>query len=538
MKQRPYAFVPLILIILAASAFLQYLQTPAPAASNPNTGDLGNTMVADTSGDISSDTGSDTGSDASMASAAATMAATTMAATMNANFQGPLRVYEPNPIWLTDEGNEAIMVTGVHTWNVLRDIGPTNPPPEFDFTAFIDMMAGYNHNFLRLWVWDMLQGVDANVYGREPNWVAPMPWQRISEEAMLEQGLDPAADSNPPFDLSQLDDSYFERLRERVIAAGERGIYVSIMLFEGFGPHFNDDGSHPFQGGNNINDIDVGGALGFYNDEALNNPAVWDKQIAYVNQVIDTVNDLENVLYEISNETPNESVNWQYAMIEHIKDYQADKAHQHLVGITFMPGDSFSSEDTRNELLYNSPADWISPRQRDGQDWRNDPPLAGTMTDKVVILDTDHLGPSWAWDNPDWVWRTFLRGHHPIVMDAWRTPELLDAYTEEQELVLRRALGQARGYAQRLDLGAMRPSREAASSRYALVGEREYLAFAIGGASLIVDLSDTPGNLNYEWFDWRNDLVVAEGQIEGGEMRTIDKPINGSAVLYLWAAEE
>jgi hypothetical protein len=534
MKQRPYTFIPLILIILFASAFLQYLQTPAPAtrATQDTSVNTPATSVDTSTGDVSRD-------DVTMATSNSDTRPDTRDATiMNASFQGPLRVFEPNPIWLTDDSNEAMLVSGVHTWNALRDIGPTNPPPAFDFITFVDMMASYNHNFLRLWVWDMLQGVDANVYGREPNWVAPMPWQRISEEAMLEQDLAPAADGNPPFDVSQLDDSYFERLRERVIAAGERGLYVSIMLFEGFGPHFHDDGSHPFQGGNNINGIDVGRALDFYNDEALNNPEVWDKQIAYVNRVIDTVNDLENVLYEISNETPNESVNWQYAMIDHINAYQADKPQQHLVGITFMPGETFSSEDTRNELLYDSPADWVSPRQRDGEDWRNNPPVAGTVTDQIVILDTDHIDPGWAWDNPNWVWRTFLRGHHPIVMDAWRTPELLDVYTEEQELVLRRALGQARAYAQRVDLGAMRPSQEVASSRYALAGDREYLALAIGGTSLIVDLSDTPGTLNYEWFDWRNDQVAAKGQVEGGDVRTIDKPLDGSALLYLWAEQE
>lgn len=510
MKQRPYAFIPLIFIILFFSVFLQYLQTPAPTPPTTDTAMTSSSQISQTDN----------------------------AAAMNANFQGPLRVFDANPMWFSDDGGDAILVTGVHTWNALRDIGTTNPPPAFDFTAFVDMMAGYNHNFLRLWVWDMLQGVDTNVYGNEPNWVAPMPWQRISEAEMLEQNLSPAVDGNPPFDLSQLDDSYFERLRERVIAAGERGIYVAIMLFEGFGPHFHDDGSHPFQAGNNINGIDVGRALDFYNDDALADPAVWDKQLAYVNRVIDTVNDLENVVYEISNETPNESVNWQYALIEHINAYQADKPQQHLIGITFMPGESFSSEDTLNELLYDSPADWLSPRQRDGEDWRNDPPLAGTLTDKVIISDTDHLGPSWAWDNPEWVWRTFLRGHHPIVMDAWQTPDIQGKYSDEQLLVLRRALGQARRYAERMNLGAMRPSHEIASSRYALASDREYLAFAIGGTSLIVDLSNTPGTLNYEWFDWRNDQIVAEGQVEGGDERTtIDKPLSGSAVLYLWTVE-
>jgi hypothetical protein len=39
-----------------------------------------------------------------------------------------------------------------------------------------------------------------------------------------------ALDGKPKFDLTKLDAAYFERLRSRVQAAGERGIYVSIML--------------------------------------------------------------------------------------------------------------------------------------------------------------------------------------------------------------------------------------------------------------------------------------------------------------------
>ena len=47
-----------------------------------------------------------------------------------------------------------------------------------------------------------------------------------------------AIDGQPRFDLDQLDQAYFDRLRERV-APPARGIYVSVMLFDGWALHLS-----------------------------------------------------------------------------------------------------------------------------------------------------------------------------------------------------------------------------------------------------------------------------------------------------------
>ncbi len=56
--------------------------------------------------------------------------------------------------------------------------------------------------------------------------MTPQPWPRTGPGA--------ATDGKPKFDLDRFDPGFFDRLRERVVAPGERGIYVSVMLFEGF----------------------------------------------------------------------------------------------------------------------------------------------------------------------------------------------------------------------------------------------------------------------------------------------------------------
>ena len=64
---------------------------------------------------------------------------------------------------------------------------------------------------------------------------------------------------NPKFDLRQFNPAYFDRLRARVIAARERGIYVSIMLFEDwvFMAKRKDHPVelHPFHKDNNVSGI-------------------------------------------------------------------------------------------------------------------------------------------------------------------------------------------------------------------------------------------------------------------------------------------
>lgn len=185
-----------------------------------------------------------------------------------------------------------------------------------------------------------------------------MPYERT--------GPGTALDGKARFDLDQFNQAYFDRLRERVVAANERGIYVAIVLFNGWSVADNKGGfgdnnpwrGHPFNESNNINGIDGDTNNDNSGEEVheLGNTAVTAIQEAYVRKVIDTVNDLDNVLFEISNESHGDSEDWQYHMINFIKDYEATLPQQHPVGMTVEYPNGSNSE------LFNSPADWISPK--------------------------------------------------------------------------------------------------------------------------------------------------------------------------------
>ena len=365
-----------------------------------------------------------------------------------------------------------------------------------------------------------------------------MPYQRIGEEKAL--------DGKPKFDLSHFDQPYFDRLRQRAVEAGQRGIYVAVMLFNGWSiedklinksPPLMSPGNpwrgHPYHRDNNVNGIDGDLNNNGRGEEihTLRTPRITEFQEGYVRKVIDTVNDLDNILYEISNESPRASRDWQYRMIDFVKKTEARKSKQHPVGMTFQYPDGDNAE------LFDSPADWISPA---GDPLR--PPAAAGK--KVIFSDTDHL--CGICGDRQWVWKSFTRGENPLFMDVYdslyplldsRVPP--DPQHHEPWISLRSNLGYTLTYANRVNLMAMTPRTHLASSGYCLANpaERsaEYLVYLPIGGAVKVDLSATRSELAVEWFNPQNGSVTRGGRIFGGGHRTFIPPFGGDAVLYLKA---
>ncbi|MCA9266536.1 MAG: hypothetical protein KDA60_21900, partial [Planctomycetales bacterium] len=404
---------------------------------------------------------------------------------------GPLRPHPENPRYFTDGSGSAILLTGSHVWNNLVDMGRGVPPESFDFSAYLDFLARYHHNFIRLWTWDSTTwNTRANgKLGKDfVHHVAPLPWARV--------GQGKALDGQPQFDLEGFDEEYFERLSARVRAAGARGIYVSVMLFEGWGLMHGNKGrsapdgwawrSHPFHPANNVNGIDASLADDPLSGRPhrLGNRAINDIQVKYIRHVVDTVNAFDNVLYEVINEGGDPQ--WDWWVVRTVRDHESTKPKQHPIGITGHGAERLSS-------MLASPADWISPGRRDG--FADNPPAWNE--NKVSVLDTDHV---WGvGGNHAWVWKAFLRGHNPIFMDPY-DGEVLGTSFDERWEPIRRSMGWVRQLAERVNLLAMTPHDELASSKYCLADpQREFLVYVPGGSEVTVNLSTATGKLESQW---------------------------------------
>jgi Family of unknown function (DUF6298) len=437
------------------------------------------------------------------------------AAAVEGPARGPLKPLKANGRYFADPSGRPVYLTGSHVWWNLVG-GPTwkvdcrQPRPRpFEYGEYLDRLERENHNFIRMWTIELTKWRECD----EDVEVALQPWLRT--------GPGTARDGRPRFDLTRFDPAYFGRLRARVRAAGARGIYVSIMLFEGWG--LLNQGpwrwaSHPFHGPNNTNgveaDLDGNGTGIEFN--TLASARVRALQEAYVRKVVDTVYDLNNVLFEIANESGSYSTAWQYRMIRAIKEHERRKGkRRHPVGMTFQhPHGS-------NANLYRSPADWISPFGQDNR-YLHDPPVAPAR--KVSISDTDHH--CGLCGDGTFPWRNFLRGHNVIHMD--------DFTAAARNQPVRSAMGQTRRYAQRLDLRRTRPRPELASTGYCLASPgSEYLAYAPAGRSFTVDLRGPARSYAVEWFDPGRDRTSRAGTVQGGSKLSFTPPFAGPAVLYL-----
>jgi hypothetical protein len=449
--------------------------------------------------------------------------------------RGPLRVSSDNPRYFEDTESRIVYLTGSHSWENFQDITAT-----FDYQAYLDRLAALNHNFIRLWVGESLQS-DGGWLMHPPareNPVAPLPYLRT--------GPGVASDGGPRLDLSQFNPAYFERLRARVKQAGRRGFYVSVMLFQGFSVveriAWN---AHPFNGHNNVNGIhgDADGD-GLGKEVHRSPPAqVLAVQEAYVRQVLDTLHDLDHVLYEVVNEATPESVPWQYHFIRFIKRYERERQYvAHPVGMTFFQLGEFGGGD--NATLFDSQADWISPGGY--TKYARNPPLADGR--KVMLLDTDHIHGIGG--DRDFVWESFFRGYNPIYMDPLGAAHELTigepVLNEPQHERARIAMGETRRWATKLDLRHVVPNGDLASTGYCLAEPgREYLVYVPAsaypspsadlrsGRPVTVNLAGATGQFIAEWTDLETGTVVSfEGMTGGGE-RLLSVPFQGDALLYL-----
>lgn len=431
---------------------------------------------------------------------------------------GVLRRHPDNPLYVTDNTNRVIYLSGSHTWATIQERRLPQQAP-FDYDDYLDFMVAHGHNFLRVWTWEHATWMQ---FTEEPIQYPPFRYMRT--------GPGTALDGEPKFDLDTFNDAFFSRLRERVVKAGRRGIYVSVMFFQKFSLNClwgkkkggNAWRGHPFNEENNVNGID--GDLDKTNTgngmHTLRNPAIVRHQERFVKKVIDTLGDLDHILWEIGNECSESSTSWQYHLIRVVQEYEKSKPKQHLVGMTGMPLCSPS--------LFNSSADWISPKE---VEYLDNPPFNNGA--KIVITDTDHSKP----ENhaPAYVWRNFFRGNHFILMELYRDFRYgLKDDVDHSWDITRTAMGTVVTFSQQIELARLRPYPDLADSGYCLAEPgREYYVYQENLGDTPVDLRHALGACSAEWIDCSTLERIAAPCCEGGKRQQFHSPMQGPFVLHV-----
>lgn len=378
------------------------------------------------------------------------------------SFNGPLKKHPTNPHWFTDNSGKAIYLTGCWTWNNVQDYEGA-----LDFTSYLNFLVVNGQNYFKFRVWEH---IDINPPLFKPTGTYGNIWN-----------------GGPKFDVTQVNPAYLQRLRERSIAAGQKGIYCQISLFQ-----WREEAAvvptpngvffftrNALHAQNNINGIngDTNGDGNGSEIQIETNSATTNIQKSYLRQIIDYLNDLDNIFWEVAIEGPTTGLSWRNEMINYIHSYESTKPKQHLVNIspTGMPYD-YNLSVAQMEFMLNGPADIVSPSFEMGYD--SNPPV---NTRKILLNDDDHYwwqdaGGVPAWVGPHWVWKNFLRGVHTTLLDTLpksvtggfantgNPAYVLHGGDSAIYVAMRKNMGYAINYSKKMNLGNMFPRNDLSSA--------------------------------------------------------------------------
>lgn len=183
---------------------------------------------------------------------------------------------------------------------------------------------------------------------------------------------------------------------------------------------------------------------------------------------------------------------------------------------------------------------------------------------KMIICNTVHLGGIGG--NQGRVWKSFLRGLNPIFfMDPYdgsivrvnRNKPVWERFKAFLKVLLsnptrairsqtvesirwiesiRGNMGYTLTYANKINLAAMVPRNDLASTKYCLANPgSEYLVYLPCGGQVTAHVSEALGTLSVEWFNPTTGETTDGGMTTGGGRRAFTVPFSGDAVLYIAA---
>jgi len=268
---------------------------------------------------------------------------------------------------------------------------------------------------------------------------------------------------------------------------------------------------------NNVNGIDGDPkGIGYGNKvHSLDNKEIIKFHEAYVRKMIDVLNDFDNIIWEIGNETIESSIPWKAHLVKFIRDYESRKPKQHLI----LDG---TGNGVGNSSIWITGADTFSPcivtKWGSLSDpYIGNPPIPSDSLGKPIVLDNDHLGNHFlrytALNQRNWTFKSFTRGNHPIHMDCydvmWDGAEpianhpIKNVATNPHYDPQRKSLGDVQRFAKKMDLAKMTPTMDSliCSTTFCLVNKgKEYLVYQ-PNPNGDIRLSLPAGSYEAEYFD-------------------------------------
>ena len=443
-----------------------------------------------------------------------------------------LAIYPANPAYFESPDGKPVVMIGDYE---ASPTAPTGVPmdPNYDYGLFFDTLKENGLNFAKVWI---NYGVEAE-YDSETSFD---DYHRFNLLPYLRTGPGLANDGRPKYDLTQFNPYYFERMAAACAAARARGIYLHLVLIDGW--IFRVPALwkfHAYNVDNNVNRVDGDPKrTGMSTDPeqgscSLDNLQVLEVEKAYLRRIVDAVNDFDNLLFEVSNENYY-NLEWELSMASFVHEYEKGKPRQHLVMPLDLPDHDYGGVTYGAEAKNDHTKSWKT--------WDlgqlHDRLLAARGLKQPLIYDTDGIESN---DNPiqrKGFWTAFASGGHVDYTDYSFQPEIGGDERGLRRAELRRQLGHLAGFTRQVRFWEMHPADLVrAGDAYALVSPREAVIYLPDGGNVEVDLNGMMGALRAKWFNPRNGLSSQLSAVTGGKTRSFAAPDHHDWVLYLQSEE-
>jgi hypothetical protein len=231
----------------------------------------------------------------------------------------PLALHPDNPRYFLFGGKPTLIITsGEHYGSVLN--------LDFDYTKYLDTLARDGLNGTRTWAGAYCEPPSA--FNIAHNTLAPLagrficPWARSNQPGY--------ANGGNKFDLTKWDQAYFDRLKDFLTHARQRGVVVELNLF----CPFYEEGMWDLSPMNARNNVNGAGAIARTNVYTLNkSDGLLEVQDNMVLRLVSELKDFDNLYFEICNEPyfGGVTLEWQRHIADVIARAEEKSGVRHLI---------------------------------------------------------------------------------------------------------------------------------------------------------------------------------------------------------------
>lgn len=233
----------------------------------------------------------------------------------------PIKTHPVNPHYFSYQGKPTVLITSAEHYGAVLN-------KDFDYVAYFDELKAHQLNYTRIYPGAMFEPVGkfmpGNTLGPKPNSLI-VPWARSDRPGYRLGGN--------RFDLDRWNPAYFQRLKDFLHQAAERGIIVEICFFNS--QYADTWPLSPLYYENNIQSV---GHCDWRGAQTLKHADLVQREDDYVRQLTQEVNSFDNVILEICDEPGHIGTGfalagpWVSHLIDVVGDTERGLPKKHLLG--------------------------------------------------------------------------------------------------------------------------------------------------------------------------------------------------------------